>query len=403
MKTRIEPGRAAGTVLAPPSKSYAHRLLICAALSKGVSTIYDISKSEDILATLDCISALGASCKIKGDAVTIRGTGSGCPDVAMFPCRESGSTLRFFIPLALVGGKTACFTGSYRLMERGIGVYEDLLRQKGFTIQKSPELIMISGALTPGEYTLPGDVSSQFVSGLLFALPLLGGRSMIKVLPPVESRAYIDITIDVLKRFGVLVTKTEHNTFSVQGGQSYNSTDVTVEGDWSNAAFLYAFNSIGGDVKVTGLNQNSIQGDRSCLGLFRKLEKPGAVIDISGCPDLGPVLFAVAAAKNGAVFNGTKRLRIKESDRAQAMAEELNKFGIHIRIYDNRMFIHNDNLRKPTNELNGHNDHRIVMALSFLASITGGVIDGTEAVQKSYPDFFAVLRSLGLEVKHEIG
>ena len=401
MKVKISPSRLCGEVSAPPSKSFAHRMMICAALARGESVIKGISDSEDMLATLDCIEALGARYEKRGDAVTITGREGLTPENAVLRCRESGSTLRFMIPPALTGAKVR-FEGTPRLLERGIGIYEQLLGDKGIEIEKDPAGITMKGALKSGEYTLRGDVSSQFVTGLLFDLPLLSGDSVITVLPPVESRAYIDISCAVLKSFGIKITETEPNRFFVSGGQEYRAQTAAVEGDWSNAAALYAFNSVGGSVKVNGLNAESIQGDRVCLEYLRALEAPEAVLDISNCPDLGPVLFAAAAAKgHGAVFTGTRRLRIKESDRALVMADCLSHFGIETVLGENSVRILQGTLHAPDIALSSHNDHRIVMALTLLMSITGGVIENAQAVSKSYPDFFRVLASLGLEATDE--
>ena len=401
MNIKIKPCTLSGRIQAPPSKSYAHRLLICAALSDGASTVHGISESEDMCATLDCISALGVKADRRGGSVEVH-AGNRALTGSEFPCRESGSTLRFFIPIALACGDEAVFTGTRRLMERGVGIYETLFGEKGIEIEKTDESIRFRGRLTPGSYTLRGDVSSQFVSGLLFALPLLDGDSVIKVLPPVESRKYIDITIDAMRFFGVEVTETEENTFFVRGRQSYCAREAFVEGDWSNAAALYGFNALGGSLTIDGLNDNSIQGDRACIEIINRLNCEGAVIDLTDCPDLGPVMFAIAAAKNGAVFTGTRRLRIKESDRAQAMADELCKFSIKAVVEENSVTIEKSPLRAPCEILSSHNDHRIVMAMTLLASLTGGEISGAEAIRKSYPDFFRVLEKAGLETEHGI-
>lgn len=399
MNAVINPSTANGCVEAPPSKSYAHRLMICAALAEGKSTVHGISDSQDMQATTDCIRALGAECDYDGSCMTIQGNISRYTDNTVFPCRESGSTLRFFMPIALaLGEKNAVFTGTERLIQRGVGVYEKLFSEKGIVLEKEKDRIKISGELKPGNYMIPGDISSQFVSGLLFALPLLNGDSMLKIKSPVESRPYIDITIDSMRYFGVNVINEDINTFYIPGRQSYRFNNVAVEGDWSNSAALFAFNLCGGNVCVTGLNENSIQGDRACTRLLSKLNKIHPEIDISDCPDLGPVLFAAAAAKHGAVFTGTRRLRIKESDRAAAMAAELEKFGIMAELQENRVTVFPGSLRKPEVLLQSHNDHRIVMALSILASITGGEIAGAEAVCKSFPSFFETLSELGLEV-----
>ncbi len=402
MKVTFSPYRAHGEICAPPSKSYAHRHLICAALSEGESVIRGIERSEDIDATTDCIKALGATVEKEGDgALRIKG-GIKKADGAVFGCRESGSSLRFFLPLALLDGKPAVFTGTERLMQRGIGVYEDIFREKGVSLEKTATALKVSGVLRGGKYEMKGNISSQFATGLLFALPLLEKESDLRIVPPVESREYIDITLDVLQRFGIKIEETEPNTFKIKGKQKYCAGEVEVEKDWSNAAFLLALNEVGGNVKVNGLSENSLQADKVCTELFEKLRKPNTVTDVSGCPDLAPVLFAVAAAKHGARFTGTRRLKIKESDRAAAMAEELAKFGVRVDLSENGATVFSDGISKPKNPLSGHNDHRIVMALSVLASVTGGEIDGAEAVAKSYPEFFKDLEKLGAEAKYEI-
>ena len=240
-----------------------------------------------------------------------------------------------------------------------------------------------------------GDVSSQFVTGSLLALPLLPEDSTLRVLPPVESRPYIDITLDIMASFGVTVMERERNFFYIPGGQRYGSRCAAVEGDWSNAAFLLA---LGGGVRVSGLRPDSLQGDRVCREMLRRLERPGAVLDLSACPDLGPVLFAAAAQRCGAVFTGTRRLRIKESDRAAAMAQELAKFGAQVTVEEDRVTVLPCPLHAPNEELEGHNDHRIVMAMAVLCASLGGTIRGAEAVNKSYPDFFRTLWALGLRM-----
>ena len=401
MNVRIEPGLLCGEVSAPPSKSCAHRLLLCAALAEGSSTVSGVSESQDILATLDCISALGCSHRRDGSSVTLSGGLHGFPDGTVFPCRESGSTLRFLLPLALTCGGRTVFTGTERLMQRGVGVYEALFRDRGISITQTPGSVTVSGQLQPGVYDVPGDVSSQFVSGLLFALPLLNGDSTLRVLPPVESRPYIRMTLDALRRFGIVVEEPEADTFYIPGDQRYQPASVTVEGDWSNAAVLLAFRELGSEITVNGLNPDSIQGDRVCIGLLNALDESQPEIDLSDCPDLGPLLFAVAALKRGAVFTGTRRLRLKESDRASAMAEELGKFGIRCEVSENRVTVFAGGLHRPEALLSAHNDHRIVMALTLLCSRTGGEISGAEAVSKSYPDFFPTLRALGLEIHTE--
>lgn len=392
MKRKIEKSTARGEIEAPPSKSYAHRLLICASLAEGEGVIKGISQSDDMKATLDCIDALGVKYTKTGDTVSIKG---GIKEGnRVFKCHESGSTLRFFIPIALLTGDECTFVGTQRLMSRGTELFEEIFKKQNIYFKKEADRIKVKGRLKPDVFTLRGDVSSQFISGLLFALPLLNGDSIITMTTELESSAYVDITIECLKKFGVEIVKGQ-GSYYIRGNQKYKPSNQVVEGDYSNAAFLEAFNLLGGDVSVFGLNERSVQGDKIYREYFRMIESGTPTVDISGCPDLGPVLFALAAIKNGATFTGTKRLKIKESDRAEAMKEELLKFGAHVEIFENSVIV-SGGAKTPMRELCGHNDHRIVMALSVLLSHFGGVLDGCEAVNKSFPNFFEKISLLGI-------
>lgn len=393
---RIEPSLAKGKISAPPSKSYAHRLLMCASLAQGKSIISNVAFSQDILATMDCMKAFGAEFEVDGSTVTVYGNG-GEPDLqGLLKCRESGSTLRFMIPLAVIAGG-GTLLGTEKLVSRGIGIYQEIFPKVNFIIKKGE--INCNGKIESGRYDVKGNVSSQFITGLFYALPLLEGDSEVHIIPPVESRRYIDITVDVLARFGVEIKEIEENIFYIKGNQRYCAKDDAVEGDWSNAAFLFALNEMGGNVEVTGLNQDSFQGDKVCLQLFEKLGKPDAEkepVDISGCPDLAPILFTVAAFKNGGHFTGTRRLAIKESDRGKVMAEELAKFGASVEVMENDVIVHKSLLHAPSEPLFGHNDHRIVMSMAVLSTALGGNITGCGAVAKSYPDFFDTLEALNI-------
>ena len=375
----------------------AHRLLISAGLADGISRVSGIDTSEDVSATLDCLRALGAKVEIKDRTATVRGADPFRAKRATLSCRESGSTLRFFLPLCLLSGSDMTLTGSETLLSRPLSVYEESAREKGFSLEKSQNAVRVRGKLTPGEYVLPGDVSSQFVSGLLFALPLLDGDSRIVLRPPVESRSYIDLTLSALSSFGVTAVWTDETTLTVPGGQRYAASEVTVEGDWSNAA---PFLSLG--VGVTGLRGDSLQGDRRIADLLAKLDGGNAEIDLSDCPDLAPVLFAHAALRQGGRFTGTKRLAIKESDRGEAMKAELAKCGVAVSIEENAIAV-GGGATSPSEPLFGHNDHRIVMACAVLAAKLGGTVEGIEAVKKSYPGFFADLKRINIKVDLENG
>lgn len=398
MKIEIKPSIAKGVIAAPPSKSFAHRFLICGALSHAQSKVHGISESDDMKATIGCLSSLGANVQRQGDTVTIFGGLNPKKEVTL-DCIESGSTLRFMIPVALASGaEKITFKGSERLVARGVEVYEQTFENRGITFEKGKDFITVKGRLESGKYVLRGDVSSQYVSGLMLALAMLNKDSEIEILPPVESRPYIDLTVATLAKFGVKIEEISQNTFFVKGGQTFKSGEYKVEGDWSNGAILLALDSFGSQVEVTGLDQNSVQGDKACVEIFRALEKENAVIDLSGCPDLAPIAFAVAAEKNGAIFVGTERLKIKESDRAAVMAQELAKCGAQVEVKENCVVVKKCDLHSPTQTLLSHNDHRIAMSLAVLLSKYGGQIDGAEAVKKSYPNFWSVIKGVGTEV-----
>ena len=399
MKVKILPSKTSGEVSAPPSKSFAHRYLIGSVLSCGKCVIKNIADSDDISATLSCIEQLGGSVTKDGNIVTVIPTNEKQIENAVFDCKESGSTLRFFIPVVLAtGAKNCTFLGSERLFARGIKEYEKLFENSDVTIKSDEKSIEVNGTLTAGNYEISGEVSSQYTTGMLFALSVLDGKSTLKITGNAESRAYVDMTIKVLKDFGADITETEKNFFEINGKGRLSPGEFTVEGDWSNAAFLIALSRLVGTISVSGLNENSVQGDRFCTAAFDALDGENAEIDLKDCPDLAPILFSYAAYKNGGKFINTRRLRVKESDRANVMAEELKKFGANVKVYENSVEIEKTQLKPPIVPLCGHNDHRIVMALSVLAAVFGAEIDGAEAVNKSYPDFFRVIKKAGVNV-----
>ena len=398
MNVIIQPGTARGMVAAPPSKSMAHRLLICAALSEGESTVYGVDRSEDILATSDCLSALGASIIWEGSTVHIKGCDPRRSGPAVLNCRESGSTLRFMIPLCMLSGNPMILKGSPTLLSRPLSVYENLCLDLGLTFTRTEEGLLVQGRLTPGEYTVPGSISSQFITGLLFALPLLDGNSRIRLLPPVESGSYLSLTLQALQDAGVRVSNPDEYTLNIEGSAAFSARSTEVEGDYSNAAFFEALNCIGGEVTVTGLRTDSLQGDRIYREYFPLLREGPAELDLTDCPDLAPVLFAAAALCHGAVFTGTRRLRFKESDRGAVMALEMAKFGITLETEENRIIVPAGNIHMPAEPLDSHNDHRIAMALSLLCTRTSGEIHCAEAVRKSFPDYWQKLQSLGIDV-----
>lgn len=399
MKVKILPSKTSGEVSAPPSKSFAHRYLIGSVLSRGKCVIKKIADSDDISATLSCIEQLGGSVTKDGNTVTVIPTNEKQIENAVFDCKESGSTLRFFIPVVLAtGAKNCTFLGSERLLARGIKEYEKLFENSDVKIKSDKKSIEVSGTLSAGNYEISGEVSSQYTTGMLFALSVLDGKSTLKITGNAESRAYVDMTIKVLKDFGADIAEPEKNYFEINGKGRLSPGEFTVEGDWSNAAFLIALSRLLGTISVSGLNENSVQGDRFSSVAFDALDGENAEIDLKDCPDLAPILFSYAAYKNGGKFINTRRLRVKESDRANVMAEELKKFGANVKVYENSIEIEKTQLKPPIVPLCGHNDHRIVMALSALAAVFGAEIDGAEAVNKSYPDFFRVIKKAGVNV-----
>ena len=399
MKVKILPSKTSGEGSAPPSKSFAHRYLIGSVLSRGKCVIKNIADSDDISATLSCIERLGGSVTKDGNTVTVIPTNEKQIENAVFDCKESGSTLRFFIPVVLAtGAKNCTFSGSERLLARGIKEYEKLFENSDVKINSDEKSIEVNGKLTAGNYEISGEVSSQYTTGMLFALSVLDGKSTLKITGNAESRAYVDMTIKVLKDFGADIAEPEKNFFEINGKGRLSPGEFTVEGDWSNAAFLIALSRLLGTISVSGLNENSVQGDRFSSVAFDALDGENAEIDLKDCPDLAPILFSYAAYKNGGKFINTRRLRVKESDRANVMAEELKKFDANVKVYENSVEIEKTQLKPPIVPLCGHNDHRIVMALSVLAAVFGAEIDGAEAVNKSYPDFFRVIKKAGVNV-----
>ncbi|MBQ7653623.1 MAG: 3-phosphoshikimate 1-carboxyvinyltransferase [Clostridia bacterium] len=389
MDLQFFPSTPKGEIKAPASKSMAHRMLICSALAKGESVVSGVEYGEDILATIDCIRSLGAQVMRDGSTVHIRGIKKITSPVFL-NCRESGSTLRFLIPVSVTSENHAEFFGAGKLMQRPMSEYEKLLPLHNVKYTKKAESILVEGKLTGGRFVLDGAVSSQFVSGLLFSLPLLDIDSEIILENSVESRPYIDLTLSALEKFGIEAFWQSENTILVKHG-NYRPGSHTVEGDYSNAAF---FTALSDEVKVTGLDENSLQGDRVFEEIFNRIKKEKISADISDCPDLGPILFAAAAKNHGAVFTGTRRLKDKESDRLGCMKTELEKFGIEMIIKENEVEVLPAVLKKPKEPIVCHNDHRIAMAMSVLLTDTGGIISGCECVKKSMPDFFERLKEL---------
>ena len=419
MTAYIRPGPPpSGVLAAPPSKSMAHRAVLCAALADGESRLTGLAHSQDIDATLAAAAALGAQVEAGESWARIAGAAPLQAPAAPVDCCESGSTLRFLIPLAALTGRPVAFTGRGRLMQRPQSVYQELFASQGLRFEQEGDTLTVAGPLRPGCFSLAGDVSSQFISGLLFALPLLDGDSRLCLKPPVESRSYIEMTRAAQSLFGVASAWLDEYTLAVPGGQAYRPRDMAIEGDWSQAAFPAALGVLAGDVTVTGLEPGTLQGDavildilRRCGGRaeavpggvrFQKSALHGTKIDLADCPDLGPILMALGLLCEGeTVIANAGRLRLKESDRIAAMEQELRKLGGQIESDGGTVTVRRSALHAPAGPLWGHNDHRVVMSLTVLAAAAGlpVQIDGAEAVAKSWPGFFAAVRQLGVEVQ----
>ena len=411
----------AGRIAAPPSKSMAHRAVLCAALAKGTSHLHHLAFSKDISATLGAAARLCARVTTGENDAVVEGLGRFLPVDAPVDCCESGSTLRFLIPLASLTGQEVTFTGRGRLMERPQSVYKTLYQQQGLRFEQGADRLTVEGALTPGEYELAGNVSSQFISGLLFALPLLDGDSTLHLIPPVESRSYIDMTRAVQAAFGVTSRWLDGNTLALPGRQHYHPCDHAVEGDYSQAAFPAVLGAVCGGVTVTGLRPDTLQGDAVILDILRrcgaqftrdgdavifaKAPLHGVDIDLADCPDLGPVLMVLGLLCEGTtVIRNAERLRLKESDRIAAMEAELRACGGVLESEGGTITVHGcaEHLHAPEGILHGHNDHRVVMSLAVLSAAAGLplTVDDAEAIQKSWPNFFAAIRPLGVEVEY---
>ncbi|WP_294656908.1 3-phosphoshikimate 1-carboxyvinyltransferase [uncultured Ruminococcus sp.] len=402
-----------GTVNVPPSKSDVHRAIICAAMTNGVSRISPVALSNDIKATIGCIKALGADAVLENNVLTVDGTNMYKNKTALLDCGESGSTLRFFIPIAAVGNINATFVGKGKLPQRPIGIFTEALPKAGTTCKTEGGLpLEIKGQLKSGIFEIPGNVSSQFITGLLLALPILEGDSEIVLTSPLESVGYIAMTIRTMKQFGVNIDTTESG-WHIKGGQTYKSCNYTTDGDWSQAAFFMVLGAIGGKVTVKGVAKDSTQGDKKCAEILARFgakvtqldnevtvekgELKAITIDASQIPDLVPVLSVCAAFAEGTTkIINAERLRIKECDRLKATAELLNNLGGKVKELSDGLEITGVSSLKGGN-VNGYNDHRIVMSAAVCAARSDEDITATFAmsINKSYPDFYIDYNSIG--------
>lgn len=421
MNVRIHPKTLKGDLIVPPSKSLAHRAIIAAGLAKGRSQIKNVVLSDDIVSTIEAMRQIGAVITIDGSTLQIEGTKNVLPVDTIY-AKESGSTLRFLIPIVLTAFQSVTFTGDNQLNFRPLGPYLDLFKARGIAYRHPEEAslpLTINGQLSCGIYRVRGDVSSQFITGLLYALPLLNGDSKIILTTELESKGYIDLTLDMLKRFQIRIDNHDYRELVVYGNQTYCPCDYTVEGDYSQAAFFLVANCLGASIRLKGLNLQSFQADRKILADLKEMnaklvlkeneitvfqtETTGCCLDFSQSPDLGPALSVLACLSKGtSTFIHAERLRLKECDRIASMVEELKKMGADLTEQTDGMTIRGVKHLSGTT-VDSHNDHRVAMALAIASLKTDGdlIIRHAECVAKSFPDFWSVFEQLGGRITYE--
>lgn len=412
---RITPSPLKGDINIPPSKSLAHRAVICAGLSEGISNIDNIIFSEDIKATTMGMQSFGIEISRKDESISIKGK----PQLSLIKnainCNESGSTLRFLIPIALLTGEEISFEGRGKLVSRPLDVYYEMFNNQGIQYKNNNGQLplKVKGVLTPGTFYVKGDISSQFITGLMFALPLLDGDSRIIITTELESKGYVNLTIDCMNKFGVEIENKYYKEFYIKGNQKYISRDYRVEGDFSQAAFWIVAGILGANIKCKDLNLKSLQGDKAILNIVKEMggnikisedtievcrsQTKGIVIDASECPDLVPILSVLGALSEGTTkIINAERVRIKECDRLKAMKTELTKVGADIEETQDGLIIRGKSTLKG-GIVDSWNDHRIAMAMA-VASIKCEepiIITNSKAVKKSYPEFWEDFKMLG--------
>lgn len=420
MNVIIKPKKLSGDVIVPPSKSLSHRAIIAASLAEGKSIISNVLFSKDILATIDSMRACGATIIEHEDSLEI--TGSKVKRVRdVIDANESGSTIRFMIPIALVCDEKITFTGKNNLVKRPLDTFFEIFDMQNISYSRGEDYLPleVKGGLKPATFKIRGDISSQFITGLLYALPLLDGDSVIEITTNLESKGYVDLTLDILKKFGIRIENYDYKKFVVYGNQKFIPCDYTIEGDFSQSAFFLVANTLGADITLHAMNPESHQGDKKIiqdiLDMGGKItfdkeklkaypaKTKGCVIDFAQSPDLGPALSVLASVSSGATeFIHAARLRIKECDRISCMKEELEKLGAQIVENPEGMTI------VGVEKLNGgvvdsHNDHRVAMALA-MASLKMKEplkILNAQCVTKSFPNFWEVFKSIGGNVSYE--
>lgn len=420
MDVIITPNKLSGSVVIPPSKSLSHRAIIAASLANGKSKISNVMYSNDIKATINAMRACGAKIEEYKDYLIIEGS-----DVirkeSVIDANESGSTIRFMIPIALVSNEEITFVGQNHLVKRPLDTFLEIFDKQGIKYERGKDYLplKVNGGLRSGEFTVRGDISSQFITGLLYALPLLDGDSIIHISTEMESKGYIDLTIDILKMFGIEIENRNYQEYYIKGNQKYKPCDYTIEGDYSQSAFFLVANALGADIKLLAMEEKSHQGDKKIIsdmndfGFSTKFinnelvvdeKKPhSATIDFSQSPDLGPALTVLASLVEGrSEFINAGRLRIKECDRITCMKEEINKLGGNVEELPDGMIINGVNMLHG-GVVDSHNDHRVAMSLAMATLKMDGELKilNASSVSKSFPNFWEVFESLGGKVRYE--
>lgn len=418
---KIYKSKLKGSVKIPPSKSMAHRAVICASLGDGISNISNIDLSDDIVATINAMKSLGAIIEEKKGILQIKGINCNDGNVErqferVIECNESGSTLRFLVPICLAFEGMTRFVGKGNLGKRPLDTYYDIFDKQGikYSYKKDVLDLVTEGMLKPGEFEVEGNVSSQFISGLFFALPLLDGDSKIKITTDLESKGYLDLTMDAMKEFGIEIINNNYKEFIIKGNQKYNSRDYRVEGDYSQGAFFLCADALGAEVEVLDLKKDSLQGDKEVVSILKKMgvifninenaisgrarRLNNVIIDASQCPDIIPILsLAAALAKGKTQIVNAGRLRIKECDRLNAIKVELNKLGAKIEERPDALIIEGVPELSGNVEVWSHKDHRIAMMLAIAGAVCKEpiILKDYECVSKSYPHFFEDYKKLG--------
>ena len=417
---KIIPSKLKGSVKIPPSKSMAHRAIICAALSDGICRIDNIDYSDDIIATINAMNSLGATIEKHDDYIEVVGIYKNINKIKrnrIIDCNESGSTLRFLVPISLLFKGSNKFIGKGNLGKRPLTTYYNIFNNQGikYSYEENNLNLVVDGELKPGVFEVEGNISSQFITGLLFALPLLNGDSKITITKEMESKGYIDLTLKAISDFGIEIINNNYSEFIIKGNQKYNARNYRVEGDYSQAAFFLCADGLGNNVLCRDLDLNSLQGDKEIIDILERMnvvfnaneiglsgevngELISTVIDGSQCPDIIPVLSAVSALSKGTTeIINAGRLRIKECDRLSAVTSELKKLGAQIIEKEDGLVITGVEKLQGGVEVWSHKDHRIAMTLAIASTMCKKpiIIKDYECVAKSYPSFFEDFKALG--------